>query len=107
MGHSPVDGWSAAIPITLRHRGWNDGYRFAPSILLLRPFLLGQQRFADLLEFAAVGLVDLGKMQVESVQRADDGRADHHAGEPFVVGRYDVPWRLLRRGVADHVLIGR
>ena len=63
---------------------------------LLRPALpLRQQRFAHLLEFAAVGLVDFREMQVEPVERRHDRRADHHAGEPFVVGRHDVPWRML------------
>src|SRR6185369_2821634 len=45
-------------------------------------------------------------MQVESVERRDDGGADHHAGKPFVVGGHDVPRRMPRPGVVDHVLIG-
>ena len=44
-------------------------------------------------EFAALGLVDLREMQIELFQRADDGRADHDAREPFVVGRHHVPRR--------------
>jgi len=50
----------------------HDGFRCALPMLLLRPLLLLQQRLADLLELAAVGLVDLGEMQVEFVEGADD-----------------------------------
>ena len=54
-------------------------YRARPSrrsalpILLLCALLFRQQRLADLLEFAAVGLVDFGEVQIEPVERADDG----------------------------------
>jgi hypothetical protein len=93
MGHSPVE---RSETHRSRHREWDDGFRCALPILLLCRLLLCQQRLADLLEFAAVGLVDLGKMQVQSVERTDDRRADHHAGEPFVVSGHDVPGRVLR-----------
>ena len=35
----------------------------------------------------------------------DDGGGDGDAGEPFAVGRNDVPRRPLRRGVPDGVFV--
>jgi hypothetical protein len=56
----------------------NDGgglLRLLPRLRLLScstlPFR--QQRLADAFEFAALGVVDLREMQVELLERADDG----------------------------------
>jgi len=70
----------------------------------LRPFV--EQRLADLLELTAIGLVDLREMQLEPVERRDDGGADHDAGEPFVVGRHDIPRRMLGGGAANRIFVG-
>jgi len=52
-------------------------------------------------------VIGFREMQIELFQRGDDRRSDHHAGEPFVVGRDDVPRRRRGRGVRDRILIGR
>src|SRR5215475_11379530 len=60
----------------------------------------------DLGEFPALVLVGLRELEVEGAQLVDDDRGHGQAGEPLVVGRYDVPGRVLGRGVPDHLLVG-
>src|SRR6478672_5991489 len=94
--------WSARLTYRRDGCGLLPG---APRTIAALPLL--KQRLADPRKLAALRLVDLREMQIEPFERADDRRADHDAGEPFVVGRHDVPWRQARRGVADQVLVGR
>src|SRR5579859_2614014 len=93
-------GDRADVPLTLTF-----GFRRSPGQLLPLAFVL--QRFAHLPELLLRGLVDAREPQVQRVERGDDARADHHAREPFVIGRHHDPGRVRARRVPDHVLIGR
>src|ERR1700730_3386164 len=73
--------------------------------LLSPPLALLLQRLAHELELCKRCLVGARKAQVEGIERADDRGADHHAREPFVIGRHHVPWRRRTRSMPDVVRI--
>src|SRR3954451_11847285 len=78
------------------------------SLPAFRPVLaFALQGLAHGLELLERRRIDARELQIEAFERGDDGRADHDAGEPFVIGRHDMPRRRWRRGVPDDVLIDR
>src|ERR1700731_4395149 len=56
-----------------------------------------EQRLAHLLELLERRLVDARKAQIERVQRADDGGADHHAREPSTIWEVGQKYRQSER----------
>src|SRR6185312_12225222 len=52
------------------------------------------ERLAYLGKFRLRSLVNAGEAQIEFFQRADDGRTDHHASKPLVVGGHHMPGRM-------------
>src|SRR4051812_8482727 len=64
---------------------------FPPLVRGLVCFRLGAlafvlQSLAHLLEFLQRCLLGSRKVKLQRLEGADDGRADHHAREPFMVG---------------------
>src|SRR5262245_46788881 len=57
-------------------------------------------------ELRALGPVDRRVLQVEARHGVDDRRCHHHASEPFVIGRHDIPGRGVGGRRANGVLIG-
>jgi hypothetical protein len=66
----------------------------------------GRQRPAYSLKFGPRLACDHRKSQIEALHRVRDHRRDHESGEPFVIGRHYVPWRLRDRSIADRILVG-
>src|SRR4051812_10029238 len=74
--------------------------------LIARPrLLLRHERAAGAGELREFLLPHFGVVKIQRLERLDDRRRDGDAREPLVVGRDDVPGRMLRRRVADHVLV--
>src|SRR5262245_59906726 len=89
--------WTTSAPASSSQRSTPLGTR---SSLLTEQYLLCRREGLQLLR------TDLGILEPQRSQRLDDRGGDDQASEPLVVGRYDVPGRMLRRGIADHVLVG-
>src|SRR5262245_10372977 len=70
------------------------------------PLLLREEHLLDAGELGELCLADFRVLEAERRQRLDDGRPDDDPREPLVVGRDDVPRRVLRGRVPDHVLVG-
>src|SRR5688500_10545995 len=56
-------------------------------------------------QLLALPLRDARILQLEGVERVDGRGRDDQPGEPFVVGRDHIPWRVGRRGGANRVLV--
>src|SRR5262245_20413580 len=78
----------------------------APSAMALPSRLsASQERPLRPRELLPLLLPDLRILEIERQEAIDDRRTDDHAREPLVVRGHDVPRRLGRRRVADHVLV--
>src|SRR5689334_8756938 len=68
--------------------------------------LLGRELLADSGELGELLLPHLRVPQIEGIEGLDHGGRDDDPREPLVVGRDDVPRRVLRRRLPDHRLVG-
>jgi hypothetical protein len=87
-----IDGIDGIADLTALARRFRD-----PRHLLCPAPAFLQQRLSHLPEFLERSLVDARKPQIERVQRADDGGADHHAREPSTIWEVGQKYRLSER----------
>jgi hypothetical protein len=79
-----------ALGFHLLGRKFKSHYPIVPLFGLQRAF-----HFFQPLERVAA---DLRVFELEAFQRFDDRRGDHQPGHMLVVGRYDIPRRIIGRG---------
>ena len=91
---------------TAPKRRWAIVSRLTAAFFGAPPFPSFSSASRTLLNSCSGAAFDL-RVSHRSFPAPDDGRADHHPREPFVVGRHHMPRRSRGRGVADHVLIRR
>lgn len=64
------------------------------------------KKMAELFDFGELGGGGLGGLEAEGVKAGGDDVGDGGAGEPFFVGRNDIPWGVGGTGGAEHLLVG-
>src|SRR5215467_11406115 len=52
-------------------------------------------------------LAERWELGIDRLDPLDDGGSNNKPRDPFVIGRHDVPWRVIRRRRPDHVLVRR
>src|SRR5713226_45906 len=72
---------------------------------LTRSILPLQQRLPNLLQLLLLGLVHIRELQIQSIQRLDNRRRHRQSRKPFIIRRYHIPRRMLRRRPLHHLFV--
>ena len=73
--------------------------------ILRQSGFFGEETGFDLLKLFFHFFVRVREVEIEIVERFNNGGSDDEAGVPLIVGGHDIPGRELRGGTANRVLV--